>query len=466
MLNRKLLPLLLLVLLISGVQGRSLEEIKRSGKIWVAFTSDDLKNINYDLALEFARYLHVELIEVEIDWEEVFMKDGVTPPGMKTDPDLIYTPDALKKADIICSTFTIMEWRKKLFGFAKTLKSAELLMINKREAIPRGFEELAGKKIAFVGATTFEQHLKEINSSISDGIHLVPTGSSAETKRLMQNNDVYGIILDADEALTFNASSGQKYKIAFPISDITRMAWAVEKNNPIIQEVENFFETITSNGVLDEIFHKKFGITYTSYLDRLSKNLKLDRYQRDLTEILESKKLVVALRDRNFIYHEGGQKQFMHALAEEFADYLGVTLEFVVTPNFEKYWKTKDGEIFRDSSYTPDWFNYFDLACETIAPLDWRTNKVNTIPVYPSAYTVIARKDVEINSLEDLKKYRGVTGSETVYEDILKENGITNYYYERVNNFFPDVIAGKADYTIAYNAFYELSAYPELEGKL
>ncbi|MCK4751077.1 MAG: transporter substrate-binding domain-containing protein, partial [Bacteroidales bacterium] len=203
-----------------------------------------------------------------------------------------------------------------------------------------------------------------------------------------------------------------------------------------------------------------------SYLDRLNKNLRLERYHRDLDEIIASKKMVVALRDRNFIYRDGGQKQFMHALAEEFADYLGVSLEFVVTPYFGKYWETKNGEIFRDSSYTPDWFNYFDLACEIMAPLDWRTNKVNMVPVYPSAYTVVAKKSLQINSLEDLRQLRGVTGRETVYEDILRENGMTNYYFERVNNFVPDVAAGKADYTIIYNAFCELSVPPDLEAKL
>jgi ligand-binding sensor domain-containing protein/serine phosphatase RsbU (regulator of sigma subunit)/membrane-bound lytic murein transglycosylase MltF len=458
--------LILLLLLPSGLFARNLDEIKRSGKIFVAFTSDDLKNINYDLALEFARYLNVELIEVEIEWDEVFMNNGAIPPDMETDPELRYTPDALKKADIICSTFTIMEWRRKLFGFAETMQSAELLMINKQEENPGGFEDLSGKRIAFVGSTTFEQHLKEINSTLGEKMVLVRTGSSAESKQLLEDGKVYGIVLDADEALNFNASNGQKYKIAFPISDITRTAWAVEKNNPLIKEVENFFETIASNGVLDEIFYNRFGITYNSYLDRLSKNLRLERYHRDLDEILASRKLVVALRDRNFVYHETGQKQFMHALAEEFADYLGVSLEFVVTPYFEKYWEDKEGNIIRDSSYTPEWFNYFDLACETIAPLEWRSNKVNMIPVYTSAYTVVARKEAKIESIDDLKNYRGVTGSETVYEDVLRKNGITNYYYENINNFIPDVLAGKADYTIIYNAFNELSAYPDLEAKL
>jgi ligand-binding sensor domain-containing protein/serine phosphatase RsbU (regulator of sigma subunit)/ABC-type amino acid transport substrate-binding protein len=457
---------LILLLFVTGVFGRSLDEIRRSGKIYVAFTSDDLRNINHDLALEFARYLNVELIEVEIDWDEAFKKNGSIPSDMESNPDLLYTPDALKHSDIICSTFTINEWRKKLFGFAQTLQSAELLIINKNETIPRGIADLSNKRIAFMGATTFDEHLREINNTLGEKIELIRTGSTVETKELIEEGEVYGIVLDADEALNFIANSGQKYKIAFPISDISRTAWALEKNNPLIKEVENFFETIASNGILDEIFFKRFGITYHSYLDRVNKNLKLDRYHRDLDEIIASRKLVVALRDRDFVYHENGQKQFMHALAEEFADYLGVTLEFVVTPHFEKYWENDEGEVVRDSSYTPEWFNYFDLACETIAPLDWRSNKVNMIPVYPSAYTVMARKEAKIETLNDLQNFRGVTGRGTVYDDILKRNGITNYYYDNINNFIPEVLAGKADYTILYNAFNELSEYPNLEAKL
>jgi ligand-binding sensor domain-containing protein/serine phosphatase RsbU (regulator of sigma subunit)/membrane-bound lytic murein transglycosylase MltF len=466
MLLRRILLLLLFCLLPALLLGRNLDEIRRSGKIYVAFTSTDLKNINHDLALEFARYLNVELVEVEIEWSDAFKKNGSVPPDMETNPDLIYTPDALKESDIICSTFTIIDWRKRLFGFAKTLQSAELLMINKNEELPRGLEDLSNKRIAFLGSTTFEQSLNDINATLAEKMELIQTSSTDESKRLLEEGLVYGIVLDADEALNFNASSGSKFKIAFPISEISRTAWAVEKNNPLIQEVENFFETITSNGFLDEIFYNRFGITYHSYIDRLNKNLKLDRYQRDLNDILASRKLVVALRDRDFVYHENGQKQFMHALAEEFADYLGVSLEFVVTPTFEKYWEDSEGNVVRDSSYSPEWFNYFDLACETIASLDWRSKKVNLIPVYTSAYTVVARKEIEIETLNDLNNYRGVTGNKTVYEDILKQNGIENFYYDNVNNFIPEILAGNADYTILYNAFSELSAYPDLEAKL
>lgn len=466
MTSSRILLLLITLLFFMGVHGRSLEDIKRSGVIYVAFTSDDLSSIEYDLALEFARYLNVELREVKIEWDEAFMQNGSIPEDLMTNSKLSYTPDVLNRADIICSTFTVIEWRKRLFGFAHTLQSAELLIVDKEETVQDDFTELAGKRIAFMGATTFEQHLLEINSSLSEEMQLVRTATTAETMQLLEDNEVYGIVLDADEALNFIARSDQKYKIAFPISDITKSAWAVEKNNPLSQEVENFFETIAGNGFLDHVFYQRFGITYKSYLEGLNKNLRKERYHRDLDEILASRKLVVALRERDYVYHESGQKQFMHAMAEEFADYLGVSLEFVVTPNFLDYWKTKEGEIIRDSSYTPDWFKYFDLACETFAPLDWRTNKVNMIPVYPLTYVVVAKKEANIKTIDDLNNYLGVTGSGTVYEDELAEHGITNFYLGNVNNFISDVVEGKADYTILYNAFYELSAYPELERKL
>jgi len=458
--------LLVLLFLFTGAYGRTLDEIKRSGKIYVALTPGDLGSINYDLAQEFARYLNVKLIEVSVEWDQAFTRNGTIPPDLETNPELRYTPDALKKCDIICSTFTIIEWRKKLFGFAETLLSAELLLIHEQEEMPETYEELSNKRIAYQGSTTFEHHLKEINSTLGEQMELVRTGSSEESKQLLAEGSVYGIVLDADEALIFNASQEHQYKIAFPISDIAKTAWAVEKNNPLIQEVENFFEAITSNGVLDELFYKRFGITYNSYVDQLNAGQKLDRYQRDLDEILASRKLVVALRERDFVYHENGPKQFMHALAEEFAEYLGVSLEFVVTPSFEKYWECDNGFVIRDSAYCPAWFNYFDLAAETFSPLEWRNSKVNMVPVYPSAYTVVARKDLGIESLDDLKDLRGVTGVETLYEDVLKSNGISNYYYEQVNNFIPDVLSGKADYTLLFNTFAELSSYPELEEKL
>ncbi|MDA3822866.1 MAG: transporter substrate-binding domain-containing protein [Bacteroidales bacterium] len=354
---RNALLLLIALISFSVVDGRDLEEIKRSGKILVAFTSDDIRNINYPLAVEFARYLNVELVEVIIDWEEVFMLNGNLPPDYETNSKLTYTPDALKKADIICSTFTILEWRKRLFDFAETLYSAELLMISKNSELPQSFTDLKGKSITFQEKTTFEKHLIDINQKIGGGINLIAMQTGTESKQLLEKGEAYGIVLDADEALNFNTLSNHKYQIAFPVSDVSKTAWAVEKGNPLKQEVESFFETIANNEILNEIFYKKFEIRYSTYVDNIHKNLRFEKVSRDLDGILESKKLVVALRDRNFIYRSDGQKQFMHALAEEFADHLGVSIEIIITPYFANYWENDEGIVGRDSSFTPEWFN-------------------------------------------------------------------------------------------------------------
>ncbi len=448
------------------VIARDLDEIKKSGKIRIAFTETDYNTINYPLALEFARYLNVELEAVTITWEQAFQINGRIPDDVQTNPEVSYTPDIFKEVDAVFSTFTVLEWRKRIFGFAETLFSAELIMIKEEDASPKNYEELKGKKIAMMRGTSFESRISEINESIGGGITTILTESSDEAKDLLENGQAWAVVLDADEALNFRAQNNNAYKIGIPISSVSKTAYAVAKGNSLRNEIENFFETIANNGQLDRIFNDMFGMTYSAYFQQISKSSRLEYLNRDLGEILASKKIVVALRERNFIYKEGGPKQLMHALAEEFADFLGVQMEFVVTPYFAKYWEAEDGQVYRDSSYTPEWFNYFDVACEVIAPLDWRSNKVDLVGIYPSEYTLIARKDTRITSIEDLKHLYGVTGRETVYEQILLENGVDSLYYARVNDFLPDVRDGKADYTMIYNAFFELSDFPDLEVKL
>ncbi|MBL7111861.1 MAG: SpoIIE family protein phosphatase [Bacteroidales bacterium] len=50
-----------------SIMARDIDEIKRSGKIIIAFTETGLEGINYKLALEFARYLNVEMIVTAAD---------------------------------------------------------------------------------------------------------------------------------------------------------------------------------------------------------------------------------------------------------------------------------------------------------------------------------------------------------------------------------------------------------------
>ncbi len=449
-------------LMASEVYPDSLDEIKKSGKLLIAFDPADKLTINYPLAYEFARFLNLEVEEVIISWDEVFSNNGVTPEDLETNPDHRYTPDALRKADIICSTFTIVEWRKKLFDFAETLISAELLVVPAEDKSINDLDKLSGKRIAVMNGTSYVTHLELINEKIEGEVIIIKTPTSDAAKEMLLNGDIDGIVVDADEALTFIKDNDRKFKWVIPINPINKSAWAIEKGNPLKEEVENFFRTIENDGTLDRIFEERFGEKYSEFVGQIDPHTPLELIHRDLPEIIADKKIVVSLRERDFVYKKSGDKQFMNALAEEFADYLGVKMEYVVVPAFAAYWEDSQKTIRKDSVYTPEIFHYFDVATDLISPLQWRQDKVELIPVYPTQYSVLAREDTEINSIEDLKKYIGITGVGTIYEEVLLKNGIDSLIYGKVNEFIDAVVEGRADYTIILNGFL----YPQLDQKI
>lgn len=461
--------LLGLIMLSASFQGlgRDIGEIKRSGKIYAAFTESALGSVNHKFALEFAKFLNVELVIVNTTWEENFSNNGTIPANYQTNPNLSYTPDALKKADFICGTIYILEWRKKFFDYAGLLDLSDLLIIPKSGKNLKSYRELKGLTIAFLENSSYETHIVDINNRIGGGINFRKTQSEEESIRLLEEGKVDGFITVAYNGLEIVKNS-EEFKIAFPVAPIKKVGWAVEKRNiGLANEINNFFETIKGNGKLDQLFMDHYGMNYNSYyeiLNSYSQSQEVTTNQRDLDEILESGKLIVALRDRLMIFNTG-KKQFNHYLAEEFAKYLGVDLEIKMTPYFSKYFENANGEIIKDSIYTPEWFNYFDVACEIMVPLDWREKKVNIIPFIPYAQVVIGRKDINITSLNDLKRYRGVTSKGSAQEDILIRNNINNYYYTEGDRFLKDISAGKADYAIGSDAVYRINDYPNLESK-
>ena len=79
----KYLLLILFCLIASNAFTRSLDEIKKSGKLVIAFDPADLSTINYPLAYEFAKFLNLEVEEVIISWDEVFSNNGHTPEDLQ-----------------------------------------------------------------------------------------------------------------------------------------------------------------------------------------------------------------------------------------------------------------------------------------------------------------------------------------------------------------------------------------------
>lgn len=465
---KKLLPfritalIVILILVSITTKGRDLQEILKSGTIRIGFDESELGTINYQMAYEFAKYMDLKVVEVVVDWETLFSKDGVRPANLETDTTIKFTPDALKNIDIYCGNVTPMAWRDRLFDFANTLISAELIISKKGSPVLTDISGLKGLKIAMMGGTSFVEHITEINKKIDGGINTIETKTTEEAKNLVAQGKADGVVLDGPEALSFMSEANGEYFIQIPITQASYLAWVVENGNPLADEVSHFMEYIKSNSILDKLFEAQFKMKYSDFEDLLESHTPVKIENRDLDKILKEKKIIVSFRERDFIYHKEGSKQFMHILAEEFANYLGVDMEYVIVPNIDEYWKNNNDTIIKDSSYTPKIFGYFDLACDIFAPLDWRKSKVTLVPVYQSNYNIMAKKSTKIQTFDDLKTLKGSTKKNTVYYEKLTEKGLSNFYLTGTDELAPAVENGKADYTLIYNSFM----YPKLETKM
>ena len=455
--------IIVLVLLWTPLKARDLRTVLESGVIYIGFDKTEIGSVNYKMAYEFAAYLDLQVVEVMVDWGTLFTKDGKRPFNLETDTSISFTPDALKNVDLYCGNVSPLEWRARLFDFAPTLISAEVIVtkdIDKYKLLD--ISDLKGLKIAMMSGTSFIEHMKLINEKLGGSIEIVETKSGEESKKILSEGKVDGIVMDAPEALGFMYENQGKYKIQLPITAASSLVWAIEMGNPLKNEVSNFMDFIKNNGTLNHIFDLQYGITYVEFESLLESHTPVKRENRDLDQILKEKKIVVSFRERDFIYHKDGKKQFVKILAEEFANYLGVELEFVIIPSFSDYWKNSEGEIVKDSSYTPEMFNHFDLACDIFAPLEWRKTKVDLIKVYESDYAIIAKKGTYIHSIDDLRVLKGATARNTLYSELLAEKGINNLLFTKINDMVPSVLSGRADYTLIYNAFL----YPKLQTKL
>ncbi len=478
-------------MMVSAVYSRTLDEIRRSGVVRVAFTESGKQTINLQFAREFAKFINCDLEIVNIEWNEIFSHNGVVPADYITNDSVYYTPDALLKADFICGTTYMYDWREKFFDFAGEMLVSDLLIVNNYRQqksvinqyfVPvdmrpksqklkvKNYNDLKGLKIALMENSSYERNMQTINDIIGGGIEIVKTHSEEESQELARVGKVDGFVTVSYVGLQFVKDNDKKFTLAFPIDDPDKVAWAVEKGNKSLgEEIDNFFLMMKGTGLLDKLFTEKFDFNYKSYDDIISSysdsNTSSTSNYRDMDEIMASGKLIVGLRDRDLVYHRNGPKQFNHYLAGELAKCLKLDIEVRVIPTLQDYFKDSNGEVVKDSSYTPEWFNNIDIACDLLSPINWRLNKIDIIDVLPTADIVVARKDKDIKTINDLAKYKGVTSKGSAYEEKLIENNLHNYYYREANEFFSEVIKGNADYCIVNFDIYSLPKYPELEAK-
>ena len=270
-------------MMVSAVYSRTLDEIRRSGVVRVAFTESGKQTINLQFAREFANFINCELQIVNIEWNDIFSHNGIVPADYITNDSVYYTPDALMKADFICGTTYMYDWREKFFDFAGEMQVSDLLIVNNYRQqksvinqffVPqdlrpksqklkvKNYRDLKGLKIALMENSSYERNMQTINDMIGGGIEIVKTRSEEESQQLAKSGMVDGFVTVSYVGLQFVKENNKSFNLAFPIAEPDKVAWAVEKGNKTLgNEIDNFFLMMKGTGLLDRLFIEYFAST-------------------------------------------------------------------------------------------------------------------------------------------------------------------------------------------------------------
>lgn len=260
-----LIPILLtlpLFLFSNCMEKGVIKKIKESGELIVLTRNnghcyyiyrDTDMGFEYDLARAFADYLGVKLKIKTTEWENLIneVSEG--------------------KADIIAASMTVTPSRQDRVDFSNEYLSVQQrIIIHKENTQIKEIKDLKGKIIHIRRGTSYQERLNELNEHEGLEINIkehddVPT---EELIRQVARKEIDITVADSNIAL-LNRRYYPDIRIAFPIEEPQSLAWAAKKGEKaLLSKINNFFETIKSDGTFAKIYEKYYaGVEIFDYLD-------------------------------------------------------------------------------------------------------------------------------------------------------------------------------------------------------
>ncbi len=257
-----------------------LQQIWKNGKITVITDNnehcyfiykDAPAGFEYELALEFAKYLVVDLEVVTPGWDEMF--------------ELLTTG----KGDFIAASLTRLPARETFMDFSdEYLSIQQFIIVHKDNKEINMVEDLNGKTIHVRSATSYQQRMAELKKeglNIQLALHKnVPT---EELIRQVAEKEIEVTVADTNVAL-LNRRFYPDITMAFPVTAKQSLAWGVRKNDKgLLEEINKFFVQILKNGTFEKIYDLYYGsLEIFDYVDLKTFQKRID------TRLPKYKKLI------------------------------------------------------------------------------------------------------------------------------------------------------------------------------
>jgi peptidoglycan lytic transglycosylase F len=314
-----------------GTDTGTLDRIRSTGKLRL-ITANSLNTYSYyegkptgfeyDLALEFAKYLNVELDVVTPGWNNLF----------------VYLNQDM--GDFIAAGISITTQRLEDAAFSIPYMTIQQRVVHHNLVFgPKNIEDLMFRTFHVRRDTSYHYRLEQIEAS---GIELnyilhdnIPT---EELIAMVNRREIRFTIADSNIAL-LNQRYYPDIRIGIPIQERESLAWAVRKDDTdMIVEINRFFLHANQTGILKKITNKYYGNTRDFDVYEIKKfheriKTRLPKYKRLIMEESEKQgfdwRLVAAVvyQESHFnpkaksVTNVRGLMQVTHATAQE----MGIT---------------------------------------------------------------------------------------------------------------------------------------------
>ena len=228
----------------ANAKARSLDEIKKSGKIKIAVFSDKAPFGYVDKDGKYQGY--------DVYFAEQLAKDlGVDPEYTSVDPAARVDVLTSNKVDLVLANFTVTDERKEKVDFAKPYMKVALGVVSPESAQITDVSQLDGKTLIIAKGTTAETWFEK-------------NAPNVKLQKYDQYADAYNALLDGrgDAFSTDNtevlawAKSNKGFKVGITrLGDDDTIAPAVQKGN---QELLDFVNDEIVKLGKDDFFHKDY----------------------------------------------------------------------------------------------------------------------------------------------------------------------------------------------------------------
>lgn len=240
-----------------------------STPVYQRHKDDSITGFHYNVLKAFTDLTKIN-IEIEVvTWEDYFYRKGKDLRKAQSDPSYSYIPSLIENVDIYLDTITALPWREDMFDIIQYIPSRQMI-ISRKNNIPNNVSDLHNKHFAIVKHTSMERNIEQLVKNNDIQIIYKYADNLDDMDSMLSESKVDFIVYDSDQA--FSAlREFDNLTIAWPISDIQMMGWAVNKNNKLLKSIlEKYIKYAQETGILDKFWQRSYGVTFVEYLNILN----------------------------------------------------------------------------------------------------------------------------------------------------------------------------------------------------